>query len=51
VNGDAELGAPTTINPEETITRMLGDLEALLEALTLQPQLRLSDLPKLIEKG
>jgi Condensation domain len=36
---------------EETITRMLRDLEALLEALTLQPQLRLSDLPKLIEKG
>ena len=32
---------------EDAITRMLRNLEALLEAMTSQPELRLSDLPKL----
>jgi surfactin family lipopeptide synthetase A len=32
------------------ISRMLQDLETVLETLTLQPQLHLSDLPKLTEK-
>jgi non-ribosomal peptide synthetase component F len=33
---------------DDTITNMLRDLQIVLETMTLQPQLHLSDLPNLI---
>ena len=36
---------------DDTITRMLRDLETVLKTFSSQPQLHVSDLPDLIERG